>query len=283
MKPKPFDWFAWPSSPESNHRVYPHKLRDGAALTEVAALLVQNGYRYRDTWINFPDRASAGARPSDLPSDGLIALVTRTPVKDEAKKLLNRSHNRLENAIIDVAESCFEICSRDYVELQEPVARHIELPEYRNRSEIVFYQNHDWAWYKRLRGMRKDILLNGDPDQRRTAAYLIYAPRVQGHDLALLVAFGMGGNDTLLWSRLLRERHSTRVGEILSSGEGRFLMAELSPRPEAFQEFGVGELSPDAEERRRLEQSPWDFQRISDISRLWDSKLIVDCGLECSP
>ena len=283
-KPKPFDWFGWPSTPESNRRVYPHKLRDGAALAEVSALLVQLGYSHRDTWLNFPDRTGEAAGSSGLlPSDGLIVLVTRTPVRDEAKKILNCSNSRLENAIIGVARSCFETCSRDYVQLKDSVARRIQLPEHRNRSEIVFYQNHDWAWYKRLRGMRKDIILNSDPAHRKTAAYLIYVPRVQSRDLALLVAFGMGGNDTLLWARLLRERYCGRVGEVLSSGEGRFLMAELSPRQEAFQESGVGEFSPDTEKRKRSGQSPWAFQRTSDISRLWDSHLIVDCDLESSP
>lgn len=254
MSPRTFDWFGWPSTPEANHRIYPHKLRDGAAFSEILAMLTREGYVYRDVLLNFRD---GDDEPVAGSCANLIVMVTRPTLSEDAKKPIQRSHSRQENEIIKAIEPYFEACSRDLVMLHDCVARRIGPPT-RDRAEIVFHQYSDWAWYKRLRGMTKDINIQ-DPAQRRTAAYLVYVPRITSSGPALLVAFGMGGNDTLLWSRILRDQYSDQVREILRSDRARFLMAELTPR-----EGDPGEPL-------------CKFQTLSDIARRWEVRIVVDC------
>jgi len=261
MKRKQFDWLGWPTNREARHRSYAHKIRDGAAFAEVAAMLARQGYEYRDILLNFPDQGDA---VDGGPYAGLIVMVTRPPLSaEEARKRVQRSNSRLETEIIDAVKPFFEKCSRDMVMLHDRVATRFGSQECRTRAEICFHQNSDWAWYKRLRGMTKDINYRDPAQERRTAAYLIYVPRIANRDSALLVVFGMGGNDTLLWCRILRDRYLAKVAEILGSHSPRFLMAELT---------SLSEGEPLGK-----------FQTIGNIASTWQSDIIADCVLEDWP
>jgi hypothetical protein len=258
MKRKQFDWLGWPTKSETNHRIHAHKIRDGAACLEVAAMLVKQGYEYRDTLLNFPDHGEApdGGRYAPL-----IVMVTRPPLTttDEPKKKVQRSNSQLETEIIAAVRPFFEKCTRNQVILHNRVAAKFGSSENRTRVQIDFRQNSDWAWYKRLRGMTKDINYKDTEQERRTAGYLIFVPRIAKRESALLAVFGMGGNDTLVWCRILRDRYRAEIKKILNSDKPRFLMVELTS-PSEVEPLGK-------------------FQTIGNIASRWRSDIIVDCAL----
>ena len=216
-----FDWLGWLSTPEKNHRLYLHKIRDGAAFAEILALLSKGGYDYRELQLNVA--RGSRRRPIQRSAD-LLVMVTRPPLDEDVKKPIQRSNSQLENAVMSVIRPYFEKCSRNHIMLQSCTARLLK-HDFSDHAEIVFQQYADWAWYKRLRGMAKDL----DDSNPRTAAFLVFIPKRSPSLPALLAIFGMGGNDTLLWARLLRERYFDNVLEILRSETAHFLMAELSP------------------------------------------------------
>ena len=45
---------------------------------------------------------------------------------------------------------------------------------------------------------------------------------------SLLLSFGMGGVETLIWNLLLRTQHSSLLEEIVACGQRRVIMGELT-------------------------------------------------------
>ena len=248
-----------------------HKLRDGVALAEMTSTLSKCGYEHGDILLNFPDSNSAGPRSyADL-----IVMTTRPPLDDkdqDIRRPISRSYNRLEVEIVGAGERAdgkesemtgllrpfFEVCSRSHVQLPQRLAR--RLPKAKaNRRDIQFYvQSHHWAWYHALsyRPIPKD--------DRRTAAYLIYVPSMPrvAEGRSLFVTFGMGGNDTLLWCRLLRKHRELHglVSRILVAGKPWFVMAELVPKKEFPEDNDL-----------------WVFQDFGKIAEAWDVEIVLDC------
>ncbi|MGC3969519.1 MAG: hypothetical protein QM775_19820 [Pirellulales bacterium] len=252
MSIRKFDWFSWLSATKRNHRQCPHKIRDGAAFAEILALLYQGGYEYRELQLNVADCDKSCLIKGNV---DLLVMVTRPPLDEGGRKLIQRSKSNLETKIIEAIRPFFEICSRDQVMLDTCTKRLLN-DEFRDHALITFYKYGDWSWYRQLLGMSKDL---DDQTKPRTAAYLAFVPEGAAGLPPLLVIFGMGGNDTLLWARLLRERYSKRVLEIVRSGKAHFLMAELSPR------LNINSVEPVSR-----------YNALGDISQPWEVTVIAD-------
>ncbi|MCB0643697.1 MAG: hypothetical protein KDC44_18745 [Phaeodactylibacter sp.] len=197
----------------------PYQLRDGAAFSEIASLLWGQGLEYGGVLFNKPaqDAAYAGIRYDFLRQQDLVVCCTRPPLHDEnygTKKQVDRSNTPLEQRLFDLLHHYFEVCARERIRLAEPIAQH--LPDsYKNRADIKFRQNFNRAdpmacsnaAFKELRPYPLQYPWEAPPEGERTAAYFLFHPAIWPKGPGLVLAFGMGGNETLVWNHLIRKRY----------------------------------------------------------------------------
>lgn len=156
-------------------------------------------------------------RPADL-----LVLSTRPPLDDADihKKSIRRSYTSLEHKVFKAVATCIPKCSRPFVELAQRLRD--AFPEDKaNRAYVEYRTNGRFPSYKNLRNFKRGRWDKNDDS--RTGAYLIYKKPAWPGGPALLVAFGMNGTQTLLWSHFLGTRGE--FSKILS--HPRFLMAEI--------------------------------------------------------
>ena len=196
----------------------PYQLRDGAAFSELSSLLKNQQFEYKGLLFNKPfhETAYQSIDYRFIHPDDLIVLCTRPPLHDEhyaARKQVNRSFSPLEKSIFEILDQYFEVCARERIRLSQKLSNH--LPDaYKNRADIKFRQNfnkqdpnaHSNAAYKELR--RFELKYSGEipPEDERTAAYFLYHPAIWENGPGLMVAFGMGGTETMAWNYLIRHR-----------------------------------------------------------------------------
>ena len=225
-------WFSYQAPARALRRPQDiHLIRDGAAFAELAPVLMSMGYGYGGLLLNYPSSQSLGTLPVDIPAltpADLLVLPTRPPISDEEeeeRRKVERSHNSLEERVLSALDPFLEICSRAHVKLSRTLSD--KLPKkLANRSNIVFttYSNAFCKSYQSYAGTDWD-----EPDAPNiTMTYLVYTPSVWPHGPALLLSFGMGGIETLIWNLLLRTRHSSLVDEMVAGGQRRFIMGEMT-------------------------------------------------------
>ncbi len=225
-------WFSY-QAPERSLRRQPyiHLIRDGAAFAELAAVLGSMGYGYGGLLLNFPSRQSFGRQAADIPAltpNDLLVLPTRPPISDEEedeRRKVARSHTSLEKMVLAALEPFFQICSRAHLKLSRTLSA--RLPKrLENRANILFatYSNAAHKVYQSYTGAQ----WYEPEDPNITSTYLVYTPSVWPEGPALLLSFGMGGIETLIWNLLLRTQHSSLLEEIVACGERRFIMGEMT-------------------------------------------------------
>ena len=227
MSPKRIFRVAFHASPGKDiKRSRIHQLRDGDAFAEVSPLLYSAGYEYGGLLLNLPTSETDVPPEIDLSflsSSDLLVVNTRPPLDDrdsEDKKRVPSSRTNLEDAMFEALRSYLATCARSRIRLSKAIAR--QLPEsFRDRALIWFYEYTNGTYYRYRWPDDDNWQKPGSP--KRTAFYLIRIPAIWKGGPGLLVAFGMSGTDTLLWSYLLR----TRFPEWILSHE--FLMAEAVP------------------------------------------------------
>jgi hypothetical protein len=210
----------------------PRDLRDGGGYAELLAALLQAGGLPGDIWFNHkpreeePEQAFSRLGPGDL-----MVLPTRPPLHDKGegqpRRHLRPSSTALERAVHAPFTQFFRRCARNAVTLaDEPAALLAE--DKRNRRSTTYYQytrnglEVTWAFYKTLDGRKP-----ASSRDRTTAVFLVYVPALWQDGPALLSAFGMGANETLLWCHLLRTRMNPLLLDVLRSPVPRFVMCEL--------------------------------------------------------
>ena len=225
-------WFSYQAPARALRRhPYIHLIRDGAAFAELAAVLASMGYGYGGLLLNFPSHQSFGTQFADIPAltpADLLVLPTRPPISDEEedeRRKVARSHTFLEERVLAALDPFFEICSRAHVKLSRPLSA--RLPKrLANRANILFtkYSNASCKVYQSYAGAEWD-----EPDNpNSTITYLAYTPNVWPDGPGLLLSFGMGGIETLIWNLLLRTQHSSLLEEIVACGQRRFIMGEMT-------------------------------------------------------
>lgn len=225
---KRFFRFSYHLSRKEDRPLLLHRLRDGDASMELAAILYSLDYEYGGLVLNFP--ADAASEPlhvdtSFLTSNDLLVLSTRPPLDDEsggAKKYVTPSHTSLEKKVFKVMRGYLSICTRDHVRLTSFLAGRLP-DELANRGDLEFHQNVG-ASYKGLKKY-EDLRWQKPDDLSRTAAYLVYTSPLWDNGPRLLCVFGMGGTEGLIWAYLLRTKYWRELKIELDAP--RFVMAEM--------------------------------------------------------
>ncbi len=225
-------WFSYQAPARSLRRKqYLHLIRDGAAFAELVPVLISMGYGYGGLVLNFPSRPSLATQEIDIPAltrADLLVLPTRPPLSDEQedeRRKVARSHTRLEQMVLSGLDPFFEICSRAHVRLSQTLSAKLPVRS-ANRANIQFatYSNAAVKDYQTYSGGGWE-----EPDNpNMTMTYLAYTPRAWPGGPALLLSFGMGGIETLIWNLLLRTHYSALLEDILARGERRFIMGEMT-------------------------------------------------------
>ena len=225
-------WFSY-QAPERALRDQPyiHLVRDGAAFAELAPVLGSMGYGYGGLLLNFPPRPSLGTPHVDIPPmtpADLLVLATRPPISDEEedeRRKVARSHTSLEEMVLAALHPFFEICSRSHVKLSRTLSA--RLPKrLANRANVLFasYLNASYKFYQSYAATEWD-----EPDKPNTTlTYLAYMPNAWPDGPSLLLSFGMGGVETLIWNLLLRTQHSSLLEEMVAGGQRRVIMGEMT-------------------------------------------------------
>lgn len=211
----------------------PRDLRDGGGFAELMAAMTKMGAVMGDIWFNHKPREEDPAETFQrLSTKDIIVLPTRPPLHDKGegqpRRHLRPSSTALERAIHAPFHLLFRRCARNSVALADEPARLLD-PEKKNRRTTTYYQytrnglEVTWAFYKTLEGRKPTASRD-----RTTAVFLVYVPQIWKDGPALVSAFGMGANETLLWCHLLRTRMNHLLVEVLKSPSPRFVMRELT-------------------------------------------------------
>lgn len=224
----PFHRFAYSTALRDSESPRPFKTRDGAAFGELAAVLTANGLQYGSLIYNFPSINTPKIEPLDMPCPGageLLVLTTRPPLNDAShddKRIVPPRGNRLEEAIFAaLSPSILSVCARSHVRISEQLVG----PEF-EKGDFVFHQNKD-ARLKRSRGLShktRSVLI--PESEYRSMGFFIKVPVLPGYGCGLVVSFGMGGIENLIWNRIIRERYPDWLG-----APSLFVVAEMDIGP----------------------------------------------------
>jgi hypothetical protein len=218
-----------------------HKLRDGDAFIELMPVLSSLGAVCGGTLLNLPgedqDDTSGRFLGSLGPSD-LIVVTTRPPLHDrseEIRRALIPTGAVLETAIHQALRCCFKFCNRSKIHLVRSLGEQLK-SEYADREQITF------RVYKKKPPMGANAAYQylqadyeGNPHRPkfapRTAVFLIRTA-LWKNGPTVLNAFGMSGNQGLIWAHLLKTRHPeflTGCGPLFYMGE--VTLQDIPPRP----------------------------------------------------
>jgi hypothetical protein len=135
----------------------------------------------------------------------VLVLTTRPPLDDERhedKKFVARSHTDLESAAFESLRRCIQICARNRVRIATGMAQHLTGKAIQ-KVEMRFHQKND--------GRMVEFLAPDQPkpssvpaSEYLTAGFLVHLPKIERYGCELIASFGMGGIETLIWNRIVR-------------------------------------------------------------------------------
>ena len=201
--------FAYSAAMRDEEEPQPFKIRDGAAFSEVTAPLVEFGYRYGHLIYNPPFHPQKGARLGReyfrfIKPEDLIVLATRPPIDDEMsgdRKQLSQSCTHLEEQIFLECKKYFASCTRSHIQLSETVGADFD-------RAVLNFQQHKGArlkWYRPLKGKKRTSIPKGTD---LSIGFFLHTKAIPEYGCGLVVSFGMGGWETLVWNRIVRTRFS---------------------------------------------------------------------------
>lgn len=236
-----FHRFAYSTAIRDGESPRPFRTRDGAAFCELAAILTAMDWEYGSLIYNYPNSCMAPPRELvGMPSPGrgeCLVLTTRPPIDDcqhGDRRMVPWSNSGLEKAIFaDLKPGLFSVCARSHVRISDVVSGP-SLEE----GDFVFRETKDGRLISVCNldfGKRRHTFPDVD---YRTIGFFIKKPEVTGYRCGLIASFGMGGIETLIWNRLVRERYYSWLSEASC-----FIVAELNLGPACV---------PDPKDRNRL-------------------------------
>lgn len=227
-----FHRFAFSTAIRDGEQPRPFRTRDGAAFGELGAALADMGWKYGTLIYNYPyscvpahlPQAAGDGTPSPGPGEWLV-LTTRPPIDDARhgdRRTVPCSYSKLETAIFaDLKPSLLSVCARSHVRISD----RMKGPNF-EEGDFEFYQNKD-ARLTTIKPLAYDKRPQELTDaEYRTIGFFIKKPELTGYGCGLMASFSMGGSETLIWNRLVRERFSAWVSE-----KSCFVMAELDLGP----------------------------------------------------
>ena len=215
--------FAYSAAMREGEEPQPFKIRDGAAFSEVTAPLVELGYRYGQLIYNPPFHPQKSVRLGPeyfrfiKPKD-LVVLATRPPIDDSTygdKKRLSQSCTHLEQQIFTECQKYFAICARSHIQLSETVGADFE------RADLIFRQHKGARLksYRKLLGKHRTKIPKGTD---LSIGFFLHSKTIPEYGCGLVVSFGMGGWETLVWNRIVRTRFSNWLRKPI------FVVAEMT-------------------------------------------------------
>ena len=200
--------FAYPLHCREDREYQPFRLRDTAAAHVIGDALMDLGYRYTDTIINWP---SSGE--SIIPFDcscfretDLILLTTRPPMHDRlipARRTIRRSWTNLEHGLfIGPLSRWIERSTRPEMALT-PAAAAISA-EIAKRKSMEFRMH--FGAMPRAYGSLTGVWERFETAPPLTVAFLVYAEHAWSGGPGFLAAFGMDPMATLAWCWQLATR-----------------------------------------------------------------------------
>lgn len=136
-------------------------------------------------------------KPNDL-----IVLATRPPIDDKDsgdKKRVLESGTHLEKQIFTKCHKYLAVCTRSHIKLSETVGADFE------RAYLVFQQHRGARLrsYRPLLGSRRTTIPKGTD---LSIGFFLHTRTIPKYGCGLVVSFGMGGWETLVWNRIVRTR-----------------------------------------------------------------------------
>jgi hypothetical protein len=185
----------------------PFKIRDGAAFGEITAPLTDRGYRYGHLIFNPPFHPKHGTALGAeffkfITAEDLIVLATRPPMDDSKhgdKKRMLQSCTHLERQIFAECRKYFAICARSHIQLSETVGAEFD------RADLVF-QQHKGARLKSYRPLTENKRTRIPKGTDLSIGFFLHTKAIPEYGCGLVVSFGMGGWETLVWNRMIRTR-----------------------------------------------------------------------------
>jgi|ERR1039458_2816778 hypothetical protein len=201
--------FAYSVAMRDGEEPSPFKIRDGAAFSEITAPLVDLDYTFGQLIYNLPFQPQKTPRLGPdcfrfIKPNDLIVLATRPPIDDRThgdKKRMLKSCTHLEEQIFTQCRNYFAICARSHIQLSESVAAKFE------RADMDF-QQHKGARlrsYRPLTGNKRTKISRGTD---LSIGFFLHTRTIPKYGCGLVVSFGMGGWETLVWNRIVRTRFS---------------------------------------------------------------------------
>lgn len=210
MAPRSFRRFAY-ATLLSNRDPSAWHTRDGAAFAETSAALCELGWRYAGLIYNYP---SSGGRPAHGPeafefvtADEWLVENTRPPLDDNAHsdfRFVHRSDSALERAVFAEFRRYFRVCKRARVLLTPEVGAGLAKAEFqfgvKKDARLISFNSLD-------RADTDTVIPHGaETDPYRTIAFFLRSSHIPDYGCGLTACFGMGGMETLIWSRVVRTR-----------------------------------------------------------------------------
>jgi hypothetical protein len=196
------------------------KNRDAAAFVELMAGLTRRGYVFESIIFNYAlaDGTAVKEQAIAIRSGDLIVMVTRPPLHDASagnRRYVPRSGTRLEASIFDSVSRHLGVCSRVRLRLSEEIVSEWERAQTRTRpgespqtpADFEFSLNCDarLKLWKTLEPGSRAHRIDYGPDYRSIGCFL-HLPRIEEFGCRLIVSFGMGSLENLIWNRIVRTR-----------------------------------------------------------------------------
>ncbi|TSC54323.1 MAG: hypothetical protein LiPW30_708 [Parcubacteria group bacterium LiPW_30] len=216
-----------------------HKVRDGLAREEIAALSYEAGYIYGGAILNIPDsiRQLLKKREDDslikakerIIQDDLILLCTRPPLHDmeepecREKRIILRSNNKLEKSLLGALDSFFYRCTRSQIKLK--------VGSKNNQYKDIVFKVSTGADIKYLNSTPPTVIKD------RTAGYLISIPKIKKlNNVRFVTLFGAGGTETLWFCHILRKEFPHVFKQALICPKSQlwvflFTVPQITPEP----------------------------------------------------
>ncbi len=214
-----------------------HQVRDLTILAEISDILYNAGYRYEDSFLNYPGMTNLKSGLINFGKNDLMILTTRPPLNDEhQKRKIYRTGHIYEKHMLQQIGTCFLSFSRHVMYLNEELSTKLK-EGFRDRASIAFYvhknKQHNSAEYREVSEYgngydRKWTKCLTQKDTKKSCAFIILFGR--GKILPkMLHVFGIGGEAGLIFSRMLRNGLWNELNIDLE-GPQRLIMVEFEFR-----------------------------------------------------
>lgn len=213
-----------------------HQIRDLAIFDELSSILYKKGYLYEDSFLNYPEMIDKESGLISFRKNDLMVLTTRPPYSDNhhRRKIYRTDHIYEKQILKQIGRNaCFISLSRQVMFLRKRLALQLK-KEFEDRASITFYVYRNKAikstGYRQISEFgwgveRKWKKWKSKNNNQKSCAFLIFI-KANGILPDMLYVFGMGGEEGLIFSRILRNGLWDKL-EIDLNGPSRFVMVEF--------------------------------------------------------